>query len=57
MLAQSGNVFSQAGLSNIVEAFKETIARYKEQGVDVPWLETPIEPGRGAMTRVVIVRV
>lgn len=42
-------------LANIVEAFKATIARYKEQGVDVPWLKTSTEPERGAVTRWVIV--
>jgi predicted RNase H-like HicB family nuclease len=45
----------QEALANIVEAFKRTIAHYKEQGVDIPWTKTPIEPNRGAVTRVVIV--
>lgn len=45
----------QEALANIVEAFKKTIARYKEQGVAIPWTETPIEPASGAVTRWVIV--
>lgn len=47
----------QEALANIVEAFKGTISRYKEQGVEVPWMKAPAEPERGAMTRLVIVRV
>ncbi len=45
----------QEALANIVEAFKGALARYKEQGVDVPWMKTPLEPDRGAVARWVIV--
>lgn len=54
-VASQGNT-EQEALANIVEAFKSAIAHYKEQGVDVPWTKTPIEPPRGSVTRVVIVR-
>lgn len=54
-VASQGNT-EQEALANIVEAFKRAIAHYKEQGVDIPWTKTPIEPNRGAVTRVVIVR-
>lgn len=42
-------------LANIVEAFKGVIARYKEQGVHIPWTKIPVEPEPGALTRWVIV--
>lgn len=45
----------QETLANIVEAFKRVIARYKEQGVAIPWTKTPIEPEREAVSRWVIV--
>ena len=47
----------QETLANIVEAFKGAIAHYRQQGVDIPWTKTPIEPECGAVTRWVIVRV
>jgi predicted RNase H-like HicB family nuclease len=53
-VASRGNT-EQEALANIVEAFKGAIARYKEQGVDIPWMQTPVESGRGAVTRCVIV--
>jgi predicted RNase H-like HicB family nuclease len=46
----------QEALDNIVEPFEAAIAPYKEQGTAIPWSKTPVEPGRGALTRWVIVR-
>src|SRR5262249_25063656 len=45
----------QEALANIVEAFVGAVALYKEQGVDIPWTKTAIEPERGAVPRWVIV--
>lgn len=47
----------QEALANIVEAFKEAIAFYKNQGIDIPWTKAPREPGCGALTRWVIVKL
>jgi predicted RNase H-like HicB family nuclease len=47
----------QETLTKIVETFKEAIARYKEQGVDISRTTAPVEPEPGAVTRWVIVRV
>lgn len=47
----------QETLANIVEAFKEAIARCKEQSVDIPWTKTPVELEQEAVTRWVILRL
>jgi predicted RNase H-like HicB family nuclease len=47
----------QEALANIVEAFKKAIARYKEQGVAIPWMKAPVEPACGAITRWVMVHI
>ena len=36
-------------LANIVEALKQAIAYYKEQGVDIPRTKIPVEPDFGAL--------
>lgn len=43
-------------LANVVEAFASAIRLYRDRGVGVPWMKTPVDHERGALERWVIVR-
>ena len=53
-VASQGDTEPEA-LANVIEAFQGAIAVYKQQGVNIPWTKTPLEPQHGAVRRWVIV--